>query len=235
MHSGAHDRGRDPGGEVAVADEPDARPRLADVGDEPLVAGPVEHDDHQVVDLAVERLGERLEVVLHRGVDVDLALGRRPHDELLHVDVGRVQEAALLGGGDDGDGVGRAGGAQVRALQRVDGDVDREAAAADLLADVEHGRLVPLALTDHDRAVDVDALHLLAHRLDRHLVGVLAVSLAHGAGGGHGRPLHHPHELQEQVVSMHGLFPLNAEDAEVTERARRKESILFVRSPRSPR
>src|SRR5438093_1058280 len=96
--------------------------------------------------------------------------------------------------------------------------------AAEILADVWHGRLVPLALTDHDRAVDVDALHLLAHRLDRHLVGVLAVSLAHGAGGGHGRPLHHPHELQEQVVSMHGLFPLNAEDAEVTERARRKES-----------
>ena len=38
---------------------------------------------------------------------------------------------------------------------------------ADLLADVEHRRLVALALADHDRAVDVDGLHLVAHRLDR--------------------------------------------------------------------
>ncbi len=69
-------RGRDAGREVAVPDEPDPRPRLADVGDQPLVARSVEDDDHQVVDLAVEAAGDRLEVVLHRGVDVDLPLGR---------------------------------------------------------------------------------------------------------------------------------------------------------------
>src|SRR6185295_9772184 len=37
-----------------------------------------------------------------------------------------------------------------------------------------------------------------------HLVGVLAVALAHGAGGRDGGPLHHPHELQKEVVAMHG-------------------------------
>ena len=69
-------RGGDAGREVAVADEPDARARLADVGDEPLVARPVEDDDHEVVDLAVERLRDRLQVVLDGRVDVDLALAR---------------------------------------------------------------------------------------------------------------------------------------------------------------
>ena len=67
-----HGRG-DAGGEVAVADQPDARARLADLGDQALVARPVEHDDHEVVDLAVERLGDGLQVLLHGGVDVDLA------------------------------------------------------------------------------------------------------------------------------------------------------------------
>src|SRR5437773_3786716 len=32
----------------------------------------------------------------------------------------------------------------------------------------------------------------------RHLVGVLAVALAHGAGRGDGRPLHDPHEFERR-------------------------------------
>ena len=204
MNARAHYGGRDAGREVAVADEADAGPRLPDVGDEPLMARAVEHDDDEVVDLAVQGLGDGLEVVLDRRVEVDLPPGRRPDDDLVHVDVGRVQQAALLGGRDDGDGVGSAGGAQVGALEGVDRDVDRRPALAHLLPDVEHGRLVSLAFPDHDGAVDVDALHLLAHRFDRHLVRVLPVALAHGAGGRDGRPLHHPHELQKQVVAVHG-------------------------------
>ena len=133
-----------------------------------------------------------------------LPLEDGPDDQLLHVDVGGVEQAALLGGGQHRDRVGRARGAEVRALEGIDRDVDRVAALADLLADVQHGRLVALAFADHDGAVDVDGLHLLAHGVHRHLVGVLAVALAHGAGGRDGGPLHHPHELQKQVVAMHG-------------------------------
>ena len=51
----ADDRRRDAGRQVAVADQPDARAGGADVGDQLLVARPVEHDDDQVVDVAVER------------------------------------------------------------------------------------------------------------------------------------------------------------------------------------
>ena len=49
---------------------------------------------------------------------------RRADDELLHVEVGRVQQAAVLRRGEHGDGVGRAGRAEVGAFERIDGDVD---------------------------------------------------------------------------------------------------------------
>src|SRR5213076_2173350 len=73
----AHGR-RDAGGEVAVADQLDARAGLADVGDQLLVARAVEDDDDQVLDVAPERAGDRLQVLVDRRVDVDRPLRRRP-------------------------------------------------------------------------------------------------------------------------------------------------------------
>ena len=72
---------------------------------------------------------------------------------------------------------GLAVGDEVRALQRVDRDVDsRDVVASaprppDLLADVEHRSLVALALADDDRAGEVDLVHRPAHRLGRGRVG----------------------------------------------------------------
>jgi hypothetical protein len=132
----------------------------------------------------------------------------RGRDQLLHVEIGRVQQAAALGRRQHRDGVGRAGGAEVRALERIHGDVDLRVEAAvrrlvrhaDLLADVEHRRLVALALADDDVAVDGDRVHLRAHRLDRHLVGLVAVALAHRLGAGDRRLLDHAQEVERQVV-----------------------------------
>ena len=53
---------------------------------------------------------------------------------------------------------------------------------ADLFADVEHRRLVALAFADDDGAVDRHGVHLAAHRLDRHLIGAVAIALAHRVG-----------------------------------------------------
>src|SRR6185503_12006891 len=72
VHSGPHHGGGDPGREVAVTNKADARARFSDIGDEPFVTRTVEHDHHEVVHLAVERLGDDLQVVLDGGVDVDL-------------------------------------------------------------------------------------------------------------------------------------------------------------------
>ena len=87
---------------------------------------------------------------------------------------GALQQAATLGDGDDGERVRHVLGADRGALERIDGDVDLRAfAGADLLADVEHRRLVHLAFADDDRAADVPACRVPAHGIDGGLVGAL--------------------------------------------------------------
>ena len=60
-------------------------------------------------------------------------------------------------------------------------------AIADLLADVEHGRLVALALADDDGAADLRLLHGAAHRLDGGVVGAVAVATSHEPRSGDAR------------------------------------------------
>ena len=71
-----------PGREVAVADQPDARAALADLGDQLLVARPIQDDHDQVVDVAAEALRDRLQVVLDGRVDVDLPFDEGPTTSL---------------------------------------------------------------------------------------------------------------------------------------------------------
>ena len=147
--------------------------------------------------LALARLRD---VFGRRGVDVDDAVGIAGADgDLVHVDVGREQQAALLGDRDDGERVGQVLGADRRAFERIERDVDlRALAGADLLADIEHRRLVALALADHDRALDGEAVELRAHGVDRDLVGGLLVAAPAQPGGGDGGALGDAHEFQGQ-------------------------------------
>jgi hypothetical protein len=88
-----------------------------------------------------------------------------------------------LGDRDHRDGVVHALGGEGRAVDRVDRDVALGArAVADLLAVVEHGRLVLLALADHDRAAHRDAADHLAHRVDGGLVGAVLVARGRPSG-----------------------------------------------------
>ncbi len=90
---------------------------------------------------------------------------------------------------------------QRRALQRIDGDVHlRRGAVADLLAVVEHRRLVLLALADHDETVHRHGLQHVAHAVDRGLVGRLLIPTSHQRGGGERGRLGHAHELQGEVA-----------------------------------
>ena len=73
---------------------------------------------------------------------------------------------------------------------------------ADLLADVEHRRLVALALADHHGAVDVEHVERLAHRVDGGLVGGLLVAVADQPGAGEGRGLGHADGVQRQVAVL---------------------------------
>ena len=124
VHAAADHGRRDAGGQVAVADQPDARAGRTNLLDERLVPRPIEHDHDQVLDPAAQRLGDGAQVEAHRRIEIDDVARARADDQLLHVDVRRVEQAALLRRRQHGQRVRRAGGAQVRALERIDGDVD---------------------------------------------------------------------------------------------------------------
>ena len=97
--------------------------------------------------------------------------------------------------------VGAGLGGDRGAFERIERDVDARAGAlrrADLLADVEHRRLVALALADHDGAVDVERVERGAHRLDRGGVGGLLVAAADQLRGGDRGRLGDPNHLQHQ-------------------------------------
>ncbi len=160
------------------------------------------------VDLSTQAAGNRAQVLAHRRIEVNQVLRHRPHDQFLHVEVGGVQQPALLGGRQHGNGVGRAGRTQVGALERIDGNVDlvEDPAAirlllreADFLADVEHRRLVSLTFANHNGAVDRHRVHFMAHGLDRDLIGPVAIALAHGVRAGDGGLLGDAEEFEGEV------------------------------------
>ena len=181
----------DAGGQVAVRDELDAGAGGADVGDQLLVARPVQDHDGDVPRPATQPLGDRPDGGLDGVVDRNVSDHLRSHDQLAHVGVRRVQQATRLCRSQHGRGVRAARGDQVRPLQRVDRDVDLHGRLriADLLADVEHGRLVALALADDDGARDLRLFHRPPHRLHRGVVGGVAVAAAHQPGSGDGARL----------------------------------------------
>ncbi len=134
-----------------------------------------------------------------------------PGGQLLHVEDGRrVVHRAAVGHRHDGDRVRHALGHQRGAVDRVDGDVAlRALAVADLLAVVEHRRLVLLALADDDDAVHAHRADERAHRVDRGAVAAVLVAAADPAAGGHGGRLGDPDQLEGEVAV--GRRPVGAE------------------------
>ena len=175
--------GPDDAGDVAVGDELDAGTGLAHGGDQLGMARPVENAGGDLRYAHALGLGQRVEGVGGRRVEIDDAVGIAGTDgDLVHVHVGRIEQAAALGNGQHGQRIGHRLGADGGALQRIDGDVDLGAVAgADLLADVEHRALVHLAFADDDAAPDVDLGQLLAHGIDGGAVGGLLVAPAPAA------------------------------------------------------
>src|SRR4029453_3870745 len=151
VDAGALAGGHDRPGDVAVGDQLDPGPGGADLFDQLLVAGPVEDADGQVGPPRALGLGHQAQVEGQGGLEVDRVGRLRPDHQLLHVDTRpRVEHGAPVGKGHHRDRVGHALGGQGGAVDRVDGHVDLgRGAVADLLAVVEHGGVVLLALADH--------------------------------------------------------------------------------------
>ena len=190
MNAGAHDRSGNAGGQITIANQSDAGAGGADVGNQLLVPRPIEDDHHEILDLASEAAGNGFEIVPRRRVEIDGFLRAGTDHQLLHVQIGRVQQTAAVRGRQHRNRVRRTGRTQVRALERIDGDIDlrqpggRAAAIPrvrqpDLFANVQHRRLVALPLADDNRAVDRHRVHHAPHRLYGDVIGLVAIALSH--------------------------------------------------------
>jgi len=88
------------------------------------VAGAIENDDHEIFDVAVETFGDGAKVIGHGRIEIDGAFAGGANNDFLHVQVRSMQQAAFFAGGKNDDGIGRAGGAEIGALERVHGDIN---------------------------------------------------------------------------------------------------------------
>jgi hypothetical protein len=178
------------------------------------MARPVEDADDEIGDFRLFGPRQVLQILARRLVEIDNAVRQAAADgDLVHVDVGSVEKAAIIGHRQDGQRVGAPLGGDRRALQRVERDVDlRSLAGPDLLADEQHRRLVALAFADHHRAVDRQAVQRLAHRVDRRLVGRLLVAPPHQPRGRQGRRLGDANRFEREIaihprIIGHGSLP----------------------------
>jgi len=140
--------------------------------------------------------------------DVDCASRSLADDQLLHVAVRRVHQAALTGRrrSKDTDSIRQTVRAQVRAFEGVDCDLDRVAVAlADFFADEEHRRLVPLALADDDGSLDVELVERAAHGVASGLVGTVSVAFAHPHAAGERGSFGNADEFKRKV-SVHSCM-----------------------------
>src|SRR3546814_8910953 len=71
------------------------------------MARPIEHAGDDGAGLDALRLGDGADILGRGFGEVDRPFGiARPDGKLVHIDVGRIEEAALLGDGEDGERVG---------------------------------------------------------------------------------------------------------------------------------
>src|SRR5215813_13140761 len=81
-----------------------------------FVARTIKNDDRQILDLALLRFGERVEVLCRCIVEIDDAFSIRADGNFVHIGVRTVKKVSMLRHGDNGQGVGRAISADRRSL-----------------------------------------------------------------------------------------------------------------------
>jgi hypothetical protein len=147
---------------------------LADLGDQVVVPGPVEHHRGDVPHLASERLCDRLQVLGHALAQVDAALRDRADGHLLHVHARHPRDAARLAGGQDRERAHPASADHRRTFDRVAGQLQLHSAAAHGRA--RRQRVALLAAADHDSAADGQRVDRTHHRLAGGRVGTARVT-----------------------------------------------------------
>jgi len=83
-------------GERSPSDQPNASAGAADLFDQLLVPRPIEDDDDQIADGPVQPARDRLQILGDARVEVDETFGGRADDQLLHVAIRCIEEAAFV-------------------------------------------------------------------------------------------------------------------------------------------
>jgi len=108
-----------------------------------------------------------------------------------------MQQRAVLGHSERGDGARHVLGAERRAFERIDRDVHlRSGSGADFLTDEQHRRCVHLAFADHHLAVDRKRAQFTAHGIDRGLIRHLFRAAPAQPRSGHRGLLRYPHDFE---------------------------------------
>lgn len=185
--SGASKTAGNGGLNVAVGDGLDASTGGTDLSDQILVTRTIHHHDVQLVDGETQALAEDLDVFSGRFTDVHLALGSRRSSQLLHVEVGGVEQTTAIGSGENSHRAALVEGAKVGAFARVDSEIHaRASAGADLFSDVEHRGFITFAFANHDAALHLDLIHALAHGIDGQCIRFILQAFAGERGGSDG-------------------------------------------------
>ncbi len=151
------------------------------------MTGAVENRDAQVFDINPFGFGKRFKIRSRTEIEVDDTATDRTAGDLVHVGIGAAQNLATFGQRDAREGVRSAGGANQRAFERVEGDIDfRSRAGADNLARVEHLGGVAIALAHYDFALKGDRVERITHRLGSDTIGGALVAFADKTGGSQG-------------------------------------------------
>ena len=200
-------RGQQRTHDIAIRDQAQRRARRLHRRHQRPVALTVEHDHPQgsprLPLQACQHLIERPVQVVSAQVET------RSGGNLLHVHVGRMEQVATRRKGCHTQRARPVLRAQGRPLQRVDSDIDLGRrcllwAIAEGLADIEHGRLIALALPDDDAAVHGGCVEGGAHGIDRSGVCSLLIALPDPRQAGTGCQCTSALEVGQQVFDAVG-------------------------------
>jgi hypothetical protein len=140
------------------------------------MAWPRKYDHREILDLASFGFRQRVEVFGRALVQIDYPSADRTCGDLRHVGIRTVQQISSVSHCNHRQRIGRAGSANRRAFERVERDIHFRPTGTDLFADIKHGRFIPLAFANNDRAVDGERVKRPAHGVDSGLVGRLLIA-----------------------------------------------------------
>ena len=166
------------------------------------MARAIEHADDDVRRCNAFGFGHCLHV-LGRGLGkIDDPVGiAGSNRQLVHINVGRIEQATFRSRCKHGQGVRARFCGDGGAFERVERDIDLGSLArrtTDLLPDEKHRCFVAFALADHHRAVHVERVERLAHGFHRSGVRRLLVATANQLGGGNGRRFGHADHFENE-------------------------------------